>query len=116
MLASHHLNVLLFTSAGGQVSVLSELLSAGAASWACQVPGLSLTRTALDLAAQGGHLEALKLLQHHVDQPSSSFLTAAADSGNGAVMDWALGFWFGQFNAVTQFGPPHVRQMHDALR
>lgn len=96
--------------------MLSELLSANATSWACQLPGVSLTRTALDLAAQGGHLEAMTLLKQHVGQPNSSFLSAAADSGNGAAVDWALGFWFGQFNAVTPFGPPHVRQMHDALR
>lgn len=96
--------------------MLSELLSAHATSWACQLPGVSLTRTALDLAAQGGHLEAMKLLKSLVGQPNSTLLSAAADSGSGAAMEWALGFWFEQFNAVTPFGPPHVRQMHDALR
>lgn len=43
--------------AGGHVSVLSELLAAGAHHWACQLPGSSLTSSALDLAATGGHLE-----------------------------------------------------------
>lgn len=102
--------------AGGQKAVLLELLSANAANWACQLPGVSLTKEALDLAAQGGHLETMKLLKNLVGQPDSCFLIAAADSGNGPAMEWALGFWFEQFNAVTAFGPPHIRQMHDALR
>lgn len=37
--------------------MLMELLSAGAARWACQLPGASLTSSALDLAALGGHME-----------------------------------------------------------
>lgn len=43
--------------AGGHVCVLSELLSAGASHWACQLSGASLTCSALDLAALGGHME-----------------------------------------------------------
>lgn len=39
------------------MAVLSELLAAGASHWACQLPGASLTCSALDLAAMGGHME-----------------------------------------------------------
>lgn len=39
------------------MTVLSELLAAGASHWACQLPGASLTCSALDLAAMGGHME-----------------------------------------------------------
>jgi hypothetical protein len=101
---------------GGQAGVLSALLSAGALHWACQLPGTSLTKTAMDLAAQGGHLKAMQVLSKHVGRPTSNFLLAAADSGSAAVMQWALGFWFGQFNALVPFGTAHVQQLHDALR
>lgn len=37
--------------------MLSELLTAGANHWACMLPGVSLTSSALDLAALGGHME-----------------------------------------------------------
>jgi hypothetical protein len=47
----------LCVAAGGHVAVLSELLAAGAPHWACQLPGASLPRSALDLAALGGHME-----------------------------------------------------------
>lgn len=59
--------------AGGHVCVLSELLAAGACHWACQLPGASLTSSALDLAALGGHMEvgvsvmcSLLTIQQHV--------------------------------------------------
>lgn len=47
----------LLHASGGHVCVLSALLDAGASRWACQLPGASLTSTALDLAALGGHME-----------------------------------------------------------
>jgi hypothetical protein len=31
-------------------------------------------------------------------------------------VEWGLGFWFSQFNAVLGFSPAHIQQMHDALR
>ncbi|WIA14198.1 hypothetical protein OEZ85_002737 [Tetradesmus obliquus] len=103
-------------AAGGHSAVLSQLVAAGGLSWACQLPGDSLPSVALDLAAQGGHLAVLQLLHEKVRIPSSSFLTAAADSGRADVVEWGLGLWMGQFNAVRRFGPGHIAQMHDALR
>eukprot|EP00775_Hariotina_reticulata_P008891 gene8891-9069_t len=103
-------------AAGGRDDVLSELLAAGALHWACQLPGTSLTKTAMDLAAQGGHLKAMQVLSKHVGRLTSNFLLAAVDSGSEAVMEWALGFWFRQFNALVPFGTAHVQQLHDALR
>ncbi|WIA34377.1 hypothetical protein OEZ86_012713 [Tetradesmus obliquus] len=103
-------------AAGGHSAVLSQLVAAGGLSWACQLPGDSLPSVALDLAAQGGHLAVLQLLREKVRIPSSSFLTAAADSGRADVVEWGLGLWMGQFNAVRRFGPGHIAQMHDALR
>jgi hypothetical protein len=61
-------------------------------------------------------LQALQLLSHHVGNPSPHFLTAAADSGSGPAMEWALQHWFAQFSAVTAFSNAHVLQMHDALK
>jgi hypothetical protein len=51
-----------------------------------------------------------------VANPSPYFLTAAADSGSGAGMEWALQHWFAQFSAVTAFSKAHALQLHDALK
>lgn len=58
----------------------------------------------------------MQLLSQYVANPSPYFLTAAADSGSGAGMEWALQQWFGQFSAVTAFSRGHVQQLHDALK
>lgn len=58
----------------------------------------------------------MQLLSQFVSNPSPYFLTAAADSGSGAAMEWALKHWFSQFSAITAFSRAHVAQMHDALK
>lgn len=63
-----------------------------------------------------GCLQAMQLLSQYVANPSPYFLTAAADSGSGPAMEWALQHWFAQFSAVTAFSKAHVLQMHDALK
>jgi hypothetical protein len=61
--------------------------------------------------------QAMQLLAPYVSNPSPSFLTAAADSGSGAAMQWALQHFFAQFNAVCAFrSRAHLLQMHDALK
>eukprot|EP00879_Flechtneria_rotunda_P016724 GHRR01017503.1.p1 GENE.GHRR01017503.1~~GHRR01017503.1.p1 ORF type:complete len:225 (-),score=55.98 GHRR01017503.1:428-1102(-) len=105
----------LAAAAGGKSEVLADLLFAGAEQWACQLPGDSLMHTAMDLAAQAGHLHAAQLLSSQVKQPSSSFLTAAADSNSRPIMQWVVTHWFSQFNALTGFNTSHVQQLLDAL-
>lgn len=61
-------------------------------------------------------VQAMQLLSHYVANPSPYFLTAAADSGSGAGMEWALQHWFAQFSAVTAFSKAHALQLHDALK
>jgi hypothetical protein len=106
----------LAAAAGGHARVVSQLLAAGATQWACQLPGASLTQSALDLAVLGGHVQVMQLLGQHCRNPSALFLTAAADSGSGGAMECALQQWFGQFNAVTAYCRAHTMQLHDALR
>jgi hypothetical protein len=106
----------LAAASGGHAGVLSELLAAGAAHWACQLPGSSLTQTALDAAALGGHVPAMQLLAHYCRNPGPLFLTAAADSGSSDAMQFALEHWFAQANALTAYSRAHTLQLHEALR